>query len=125
MSVTIIPVLYRDHADNRWYGEVQLDGEITNDERAAIRASLLDGKYYAPVQIGLSHCGQGESTSFPGLDDHGFHEMDLDNITIEENLFARTSTSVRAADDGGTVHEFLARVKNAAVAGWQPMLPAC
>lgn len=122
MSYTIIPVYYRDYVDSRWYGEIELEGEMSAHQIEALKNALLDGALYAPLQLGLSHCGVGETAGFPGINDHGWHTMELDKIVIRDNPPAHAHQG--CADRGGTVAEFVDAVRRAAVAGWQPLLTA-
>ncbi|MCV6988657.1 hypothetical protein H7I87_00290 [Mycobacterium timonense] len=122
MAYTTIPVCYRDYADYRWHGDIRLEGAITPQQVGALRAALVDGALYAPLQVGLTHCGAEESRMFPGVNDHGWHEMDLDGITIDEWRPSRLGC-VSGPDEAGTVAEFVARMQRAAAAGWQPLLP--
>lgn len=122
MSYTIIPVYYRDYVDSRWYGEIALEGAISTDQVEALKSTLLDGALYAPLQLGLSHCGVGETAGFPGLNDHGWHTMELDKITIRDTPPAYGGQG--CADRGGTVVDFLDAVRRASIAGWQPLLTA-
>ena len=122
MSYTIIPVYYRDYVDSRWYGEIALEGAISADQIESLKSNLLDGALYAPLQLGLSHCGIGETAGFPGINDHGWHTMELDKITIGETPPAYGQPG--CADRGGTVADFVDAVRRASVAGWQPLLTA-
>lgn len=122
MSYTIIPVYYRDLVNSRWYGEIVLEGAISAHQIETLRGALLDGALYAPIQLGLSHCGVGETAGFPSINDHGWHTMELDNIVVRPNPPAHGHQG--CADRGGTVAEFVAAVQRAAFAGWQPLLTA-
>lgn len=81
---TTIPVRYRDYANYQWHSDIRLQGAITADQITALRAALLDGALYCPLQVGLTHLGAAESSLFPGVNDHGWHEMDLGTITVDD-----------------------------------------
>lgn len=119
---TTIPVRYRDYANYQWHSDIRLQGAITADQITALRAALLDGSLYCPLQVGLTHLGAAESSLFPGVNDHGWHEMDLGTITVDDAPLPPLGC-VTGPDDGGPVAEFIARMHRAAATGWQPLLP--
>jgi len=116
---TSIPVLYRDASNYKAYGSILLEGNITDDEIAALRACLIGGTLYVPGQLGLPHLAVD---AWPGSaydDDHNWHEMLLDEISTATQAFeplARETSAHRA----GTVSDFLTRARGAAAAGWNP-----
>lgn len=123
MAFTTIPVMYRDISNSRCFGAVLLQGTIAVEQIAELRSALRDGAYYAPLQVGLSHCGQSECSTFPTADDHGWHEMLLDEIEMHPSPPPPIG-SVAPPDRGGSVEEFVATIRAAANAGWNPMIPA-
>jgi hypothetical protein len=118
---TDIAVMYRDGCNYKAHGVIRLEGVITPSQLAALRDALDDGLYYAPLQLGLTHLGGIEWSSFPGDDDHGYHEMLLDEIEIRSGEPCHGCV----VDHGGTVAEFIAAVQAAARSGWDPSLDGC
>ena len=114
VSITSIPVMYRDASNYKAWGSITLDGAITAEQIAELRAALADGASYVRGQIGLPHLA-GEA--WPGStyeDDHNWQEMFLDDIEV------RTAGAPGTSEHAGSVHAFVARVKAAAATGWNP-----
>lgn len=123
---TVIPVQYRDGANYKIRAAIVLDGAITGSQIEAVRASLFEGEFYVPGQLGMEHLGTGAWPSFPCEDDHGWHEMDLAGIEV---VAADPGDEWRFGDvvDTGAVvavEQFVERVIEAAAAGWSPIDPS-
>lgn len=117
---TSIPVMYRDASNYKAWGSITLDGEITAEQIAELRAALADGDSYVPAQIGLPHLAGEEWPGSSYEDDHNWHEMLLDDIEISPAGAAVGRHSWRTPDHAGPVEAFVARVKEAATSGWNP-----
>lgn len=117
MSFTIFPVLYRD-ADNYKAGrDFAFQGAITSVQKDALRSALSDEAYFVPTQVGLEHLG-ADLASFPGNADHGFHELDVDAITVVESITEYAQMQEEPLED------FLARFNTIGTNGWNPTV-AC
>lgn len=123
MKVTVIPTMYRDAPNYKTHGEIHLSGEIGSRQIEQLRGALRDGKCYVPAQLGLDHYGSWASSNFPTDDDIGWQELLLDELYIEDRdpdfrplLFSQTTEIAGSAD------EFVAKVRAAAQAGWDPSL---
>ncbi|KMO82397.1 hypothetical protein [Mycolicibacterium chlorophenolicum] len=125
MKITVIPTMYRDASNWKVHGEIHLQGELAEADIQAARAALSDGLYYVPGQIGLTHYGSGEYSSYPTEDDHGWQEMCLDEIkVIDADQVSRRLSVAAGPEDGGTAADLVARLTAAARAGWNPALHA-
>lgn len=82
MLATLIPVIYRDSNGIRTHGGLRLDGSLTLAHAQALKAALYDGREFVPGQLGLSHSGATESSTFPGPNDHGWHILLVDDAII-------------------------------------------
>lgn len=118
--ITLIPVQYRDAANHKAQGLIKLDGLITPTQVAALKTALNDGVHYVPAQLGLTHFGGGAWSSFPCEDDHGWHEMLLDDLRIVTAEAAHVGPWNGNSDPGGAVTEFVQLVQHAAASGWNP-----
>lgn len=87
MRVTIVPYMYRDASNFKAFGDIIVAGAITDEQRAALKASLDVNDTFIPEQLHLEHLGWQEDTwtSFPASDDHVWHELLVDEIRVEEN----------------------------------------
>ncbi|SLH40576.1 hypothetical protein [Mycobacteroides abscessus] len=113
---TTIPVMYRDGANYKAHGTIQLQGAITPTQIAAIRALLDEGVYYAPRALGMPHLGEREWGSLRYDDDHEWHEMFLDDLELSAgDTPARWGHSHVA----GKVSEFVENLTQAASLGWK------
>jgi len=121
MRVTLIPVTYRDTNGIQTHGELRLDGELTTEQRQAVKAALLGGREFVPGQVGLSHYGSTECASFPGPHDHGWHTLLLDAAVVVP-CDERCWTGAGVPDFGGTPEQFLTKLQAAAAAGWTPAI---
>ena len=120
-SWTVIPVMYRDAVNFKAYGDILLEGIITDAEIAVLRTSLREETYYVPGQLGLGHLAH---ETWPGSsydDDDNWHEMFLNEIRRVDVAIAALIRE-RGTHEGGTVTEFLAKVQDAAAAGWDPRI---
>lgn len=115
MSQTIIPVIYRDAAAYKAHTTYVADGAITDEQKTTLTGALHDGEFFIPMDLGYEHLGPQldawSETPFPGDDDHPWHELDVEDITVEGN----------GPTDGitvGTVSEFIAAMVAASTAGW-------
>lgn len=116
---TFIPVLYCDASNFKAYGQVVLEGVITEAQIAVLCTSLSDGSHYVPAQLGLQHLALD---AWPGSrydDDHNWHEMFPDRIvTVQQTLPPLTWEP--GTQHAGTVTEFIIRMQDIAGAGWDP-----
>jgi hypothetical protein len=123
--VTVIPVQYRDGSNYQAPGRIELAGAITPTQIAALRAALDEGTHYVPRQLGLSHLGASKWSSFPGDDDHSWHEMELEDVEVlRADSPARLSFAGVVSDENGTVADFVRCVERVAAAGWDPGEPS-
>lgn len=84
--VTVVPYMYRDADNYKVHGEIHLLGEITDEQRAALRDALHEGEFFIPEQLWMRHLGRDMDWVFPTDSDHCFHELDPDEITSSEVL---------------------------------------
>jgi len=120
-SWTVIPVMYCDASNYKAYGDILLEGIITDMQIAALRASLSQESYYVPGQLGLKHLA---IETWPGSrydDDDNWHEALLSEIRTVDQA---TSDLIRerGTQEAGTIHQFLAKVQKAAADGWNPSI---
>jgi len=69
--------LYRDASNYKGYGSVLLWGEATAENKAAIRAALIDGMYFEAELVGvptLYHLVRGNAEP-DEEEDHVWHEF--------------------------------------------------
>lgn len=105
-EVTVVPVTYRDASNYKTHRDFRFRGVISTPQRAALAAALEDGEFFIPTQVGLPHLGASGLVAFPSEDDHVFHELDLDEITV----------TAGTAND--TITEFVDRMTAANRDGW-------
>lgn len=118
---TVIPMMYRDASNYKAHGQIYLDGELPPSQVAELKKLLDDGLRCIPEQLGLEHLGILEWGGLRDDDDHGWHELCLDErgkatafrIEADEVLMGERS------QHGGTVNEFIEKVRQAAAAGWK------
>jgi hypothetical protein len=111
--------MYRDAVNFKAYGDILLEGIITDTQIEVLRASLREETYYVPGQLGLGHLAH---EAWPGSsydDDDNWHEMFLSEIR-RVDLAISALIRERGTQEAGTVAEFLAKVQGAATAGWNP-----
>lgn len=116
---TFIPVLYCDASNFKAYGQVVLEGVITDAQIALLTSSLSHGSHYVPAQLGLQHLALDRWPGSAYDDDHNWHEMFPDRIaTVQQPLPPLTSES--GTQHAGTVTEFITRIQDVARTGWDP-----
>ncbi len=123
MLVTVIPVIYQDTNGIRTHGELRLDGVLTTEHAQALKAALFDGRDFVPGQLGLSHYGASESRTFPGPNDHGWHNLLIDDATVVDEA-DRCWSGAGAPEFAGTPEQFLTKLRAAASSGWVPDIHA-
>lgn len=116
-SWTLIPVMYRDASNYKAYGDILLEGIITDAQIAALRGSLNEETNYVPGQLGLEHLALEQWPGSRYEDDHNWHEMMHDQIRTLD-LVDADLVRERGTQEAGTVAEFLTKVQEAAAAGW-------
>lgn len=117
MSHSVIPVMHRDSSNYKIHGVLVATGAITPAETEELRRSLDSATYYLPLQVGLDFFG----TDWPSYgscdDDHPWHEMLVDRITVtddgDDSWFGGEHV-----EHVGPVSEFVRRIAAAAAAGW-------
>ena len=62
--------------------EYRFAGEISGAERALLADALDDGQYFAPWAVGLDHPLDAAGWSPTTDEDHGWLELDVDDITV-------------------------------------------
>lgn len=84
---SVFEYLYRDASNYKVWGNVILEGEVTQQQLADIRRSLESDQYFIPEQIGVPAL-QEQLFAFSGGatdDDHVWHEFSaIRSATIEE-----------------------------------------
>lgn len=118
---TVIPVLYRDAANHKKAATVLADGAINGSQLDALGAALESDEMFVPAQVGLRHLG-ATMAGFPGTDDHGWHEIDMNEIVVEPdapNFESQWSPVIKV----GPVADFVAKFVRAATMGWEPKDP--
>lgn len=123
MLVTVIPVIYRDTNGIRTHGELRLDGVLTAEQNQTLKSALYDGLEFVPGQLGLTHYGAAESSTFPGPNDHGWHMLLVDDAVIVDDT-DRCWSGAGAPEHAGTPEHFLTAVRAAATSGWVPEIHA-
>jgi hypothetical protein len=85
-TITQLPYMYRDASNYKESAYIFLSGSLTAAQVAAIRSKLYDGDGFIPfdLKLGIPEL-QEQMTSFPSDDDHVFHELELDGITIRKS----------------------------------------
>lgn len=72
MTNTRIEYLYRDQSNYKRLNGVVVPGEITPEQQRRILATLEDGEYFVPRNVGLPETKFASTTQ----DDHDFFELD-------------------------------------------------
>ena len=116
MAQTVIPVMYRDGDNYKIHGTIVAEGSITNAERESLREALDSGEYYLPLQLGLEYYGTDWSSYDPDDSDHPWHEMGVDEITVEDDGDLRAGTN--HVEHVGPVSAFVRKVAAANSVGW-------
>lgn len=82
---TQIEYMYRDGSNYKQWDIIVLEGEITDNEKNQIKNALDTEQYFIPSQVGLKDlqermgdCGTG----YPTEDDHVWHELDIEDISL-------------------------------------------
>lgn len=117
MTQTAFPVMYRDGANYKTYGTLVGDGEISAAELETLRKSLCGGDQYLPLQLGLDYYGTDWSGYDPEDYDHPWHEMFVDEITVEDGGDDLRFNTPHV-EHVGPVSEFITRIAAASSAGW-------
>ena len=90
---TEISYMYRDASNYKQINTVIFVGRITKKEKALILAARDEDQYFIPGQVGLEEL-QPRMIAFPDeQDDHVWHELNEDDITLTENP-ASTKVSI-------------------------------
>jgi len=76
MSVWV-PYMYRDGNNYKQHGYIVVDRPLTNEEIAAVKATLIGGEYFLPQLIDLPDL-QEEFGTWDDEADHPWHEIDLE-----------------------------------------------
>ena len=113
-TVTVFSVMYRDGDNYKQHSTIAVAGEFTAEQILALRATLDQGEFYAPLDVDLPHLL--ENTGWSKSDaDHCWHEINLDD------------PDVRPVRDGETVHfespeAMIGQFAAASQAGWPDQL---
>lgn len=114
---TVIPVMHRDASNYKIHGVLVATGAITDAEVEVLKRSLDSGTYYLPLQVGLDFFG----TDWPSYgsydDDHPWHEMLVEEITIAEDG-DDSWFGGEHVEHVGPISDFVKRMATAAAAGW-------
>lgn len=112
--MTVVPVMYRDAANNKARGEYRFAGEATVAHRQSLAASLHDGVWFVPDQLGMPHVGRGEGWR-EGDEDHAWHELCVEEVEVIDCAADRSTYG-----PCDTITEFVALMQKAQGIGWQP-----
>ena len=80
--MTVIPAQYRSAGNWKLHPEYRFAGEITGAERALLADALDDGQFFAPWAVGLDHPLDDAGWSPATDEDHGWLELDVNDITV-------------------------------------------
>lgn len=72
---TRIEYMYRDASNYKAYGEVVLEGTLSESDKAAIRGALYDGEFFIPGPVGLDDLS-GVLGELDETQDHPFHMIE-------------------------------------------------
>jgi len=105
-----VAVMYRD-ADNYKEGTtLRFAGELTDELKARLKATLEDGEHYIPTQVGHEHLGHRMASWPDQQSDHVFHELDVEEIeqvtALEDRIY------------DGSFEDFVKTMEAAKAAGW-------
>lgn len=110
---TLLRYLYRDASNYKAHGAVVVSGSATLEHEHRLRASLIDGEYFIPENVGLPSLRERlyeYSGGSPAEDDHVLHELvELRPATAEE---------AGAGPCVGALDELLVCFEREAKAGW-------
>lgn len=108
---TQIPIMFRDEYNDKTYGTIVLDGEMSDTKRAELDSYLVRGNEYRPAILELVGLELNRS-------DNEWFEMDLSGMTIE--------TTDQLSWDGeldehprASIEDFIAAFKAAAERQWR------
>jgi hypothetical protein len=114
---------YRDGANWRFPGAVVVEGEMTPDLWARLRAACEEGEYFFARQVGLAErfaYVAGPHIADPSLQETGYpYDVDLDHCwhRIADDPGAWELTDDQPTD-GRTVEEVVLAFEQARHAGW-------
>lgn len=93
---TRILIGYRDASNYKAGRDVVLAGRLTPEQLAAMTASLQDGEFLIPSQVGLPDIQSDAGTSW-SEDDHVFHTFEGIKFTGDEPTLGTTVADMVAA----------------------------
>lgn len=117
MVQTVIPVMHRDASNYKIHGNIVAIGAITDTDRERLRKSLNSGTYYLPLQLGLDFFGTDWASYGTYDDDHPWHEMLVDEITVAEDG-DDSWFGTDHVEHVGPIGAFVNKVAAAASVGW-------
>ncbi len=115
---TALTIQYRDGANYKTRSTIVLEGRLTPDLFQRLKASLDEGEYFVPQQIGLKNPALNflEHDGFPNADlDHGWCELEEAESDFSD-LYPSCLTD-SPATSGITVEAF---VKACESTSWDP-----
>lgn len=84
---TAIPYSYHDAHAYKADGIIWIEGELTEEEVAAIESKLDEGEFFIPADLNLDIAElQDQLTSFPSKADHVWHTLELSDLSEEDEL---------------------------------------
>lgn len=86
---TRISLLYRDASNYKSSKDVVIAGRLSPDQFASMGATLSDGEFLIPSQVGLPDI-QSELSGSWGDDDHVFHTIDGIELTDDAPTVEQT-----------------------------------
>lgn len=107
---TVFPVMYRDADNYKRHSTIVVAGTFTDEQFEALRETLDQGEFYAPVDVGLPHLLDDSLWSQTDKD-HCWHEMDVDDHDV---LPLPAGATVQFESPSAMIEQFTA----AASAGW-------
>jgi hypothetical protein len=110
---TRVPFMYRDADNYKQFAEVDLVGEITDEQRAAIAGALDSGEYFIPEQIGITHLLDDSTWRMDDTVDHCWHELIVDEIEVLDTDAWPSAKPTRDLD------EFVEAFTRAGREGWK------
>lgn len=102
MKITCFHYIYRDENNYKEGSDFYALGEITDEQKKRLQATLDEGLYFVPGDVGLDHLGELRWSRFPTSADHPFHELDTEGISVEEadeDMWNRGDYPTLIADD--------------------------
>jgi len=109
---TEVQYMYRNGA-TKLHGSFWLYGGITEQQKDQLRASLDQGQYFVPEQVGIPHLAKSNpaSASFPAEDHHAWHSMLVNSIGTGEASQGKPLP---------TIESFVRAMIEANRSGWDP-----